>query len=184
MRSHRRKRALGLQSRHTFFEFIAMKLPPVETIALPYDLASRPIPALLPAAQRPSLRKLPFHRAHNFRDLGGYVARDGRSLKWGKLYRSDKLSDLSEDDRHFLERLGLRKIVDFRSDDERHESPHSLIEDTQIQIQAMPIAVDAAQVEKVSHRLQQENVNPAEMGLFLEEANREMVERFTETFRD
>ena len=25
-----------------------------------------------------------------FRDLGGYEARDGRRLKWGKLYRSSK----------------------------------------------------------------------------------------------
>lgn len=160
-----------------------MKLPPVEPIELPYDYLGRPIPAQLPPTERLELRKLPFNKAHNFRDLGGYTTADGYSIKWGKLYRSDKLSRLSEDDQRYLERLGIRKVVDFRSDEERQESPHSLLQESQIIVHPMPVSVDAAQVEKISRHLMQQDVTPEEMARYLIEANREMVERFTGVFR-
>lgn len=35
-----------------------------------------------------------FERLHNFRDLGGYRTQDGRTARWGRLYRSDSLSKL------------------------------------------------------------------------------------------
>ncbi|GAB3381088.1 tyrosine-protein phosphatase [Spongiibacter taiwanensis] len=161
-----------------------MKLPPVEPVELPYDYLTRPIPAQMPPQQRLELRKLPFNKAHNFRDLGGYLTEDGRSLKWGKLYRSDKLSRLTDDDQRFLERLGIRKVVDFRSDEERQESPHSLLDQTQIIVRPMPVSVDAAQVEQISRHLMQQDATPEEMARYLIEANREMVERFTGVFRD
>jgi len=34
----------------------------------------------------------------NFRDIGGYKTRDGREVKWGKVFRSDGLSRLTEND--------------------------------------------------------------------------------------
>jgi protein-tyrosine phosphatase len=37
-------------------------------------------------------RQLSLQGTPNFRDLGGYEAHGGRRLKWGKLYRSIKLS--------------------------------------------------------------------------------------------
>jgi protein-tyrosine phosphatase len=37
-------------------------------------------------------RQLSLQGTPNFRDLGGYEAQEGRRLKWGKLYRSSKLS--------------------------------------------------------------------------------------------
>lgn len=161
-----------------------MKLPPVESVDLPYDLSSRPIPAQLPYGQRLDMRKLPFNRAHNFRDIGGYQTTDGRSIKWGMVYRSDKLSRLSEDDQGFLERLGIRRVIDFRSDQERRESPHSLLPNSKIAIHPMPVSVDAAQVEIISRHLQEQNSTPEQMGRFLIEANREMVERFSDTFKN
>ncbi|MET7766246.1 tyrosine-protein phosphatase [Streptomyces sp. NPDC005393] len=30
-------------------------------------------------------RHIPFDRLHNFRDLGGYTAEDGRSVRWARL---------------------------------------------------------------------------------------------------
>ena len=85
----------------------------------------RPIPAQLPPEERLALRKLPFEQAHNFRDLGGYLSGDGRYTRWGKIYRTDKLSSLSEQDQRYLQRLGVKRIVDFRSDEERNTAPHT-----------------------------------------------------------
>jgi protein-tyrosine phosphatase len=68
-------------------------------------------------------RRLPLAGADNFRDLGGYQTRDGRFLRWGRLYRSNELSDLSGEDVRYLSRLGLRLVCDLRSQGERAARP-------------------------------------------------------------
>lgn len=52
--------------------------------------------------------------AFNFRDLGGYSAIDGRSVRWGALFRSDSLGQLTRDDVDALRALGLRTVIDLR----------------------------------------------------------------------
>ncbi|MFF5444942.1 tyrosine-protein phosphatase [Streptomyces sp. NPDC012888] len=63
-------------------------------------------------------RHLDFDRLHNFRDLGGYSTRDGRTLGWGRLYRSDSLGKLAAPDAAAdLDRfraLGVRTVIDLR----------------------------------------------------------------------
>lgn len=144
---------------------------------------TRAIPALLPPTQREALRKLSFDRMHNFRDLGGYRTSDNRQLKWGRIYRSDKLSSLSEEDQNFILRLGISQISDFRSDEERQDAPHKLPSNAGITINELPIPLEAAQIERVAARLQEENVTADDMGHFLVEANREMVERYTPVYK-
>lgn len=58
----------------------------------------------------------------NFRDLGGYATGDGRSVRWGRLYRSDALHDLTSDDVARLRELGLRTVVDLRTERELDRS--------------------------------------------------------------
>jgi protein-tyrosine phosphatase len=49
----------------------------------------------------------------NFRDLGGYKTADGRTVKWGQIYRSGELHRLSDADVERLEDLGIRTVVNF-----------------------------------------------------------------------
>jgi protein-tyrosine phosphatase len=49
----------------------------------------------------------------NFRDIGGYETADGRTVKWGQVYRSGQLPDLTDDDLGRLETIGLRTVVTF-----------------------------------------------------------------------
>ena len=86
----------------------------------------RPIPVKFSENLREDYRKLPFTGAHNFRDLGGYKTEDGRSLKWGKIYRSDDLHLLTDEDLKYLSRLNIKSVVDFRSDEERESEPDRL----------------------------------------------------------
>ncbi|HXX91574.1 MAG TPA: tyrosine-protein phosphatase [Acidimicrobiales bacterium] len=54
----------------------------------------------------------------NFRDLGGYPAADGRSTAWRRVFRADGLTNLTEDDLAVLEDIGIRTVVDLRTDTE------------------------------------------------------------------
>jgi protein-tyrosine phosphatase len=71
-------------------------------------------------------RRLDFGGAVNFRDIGGYPAGEGRRTRWGRLYRSDSLADLTTDDLARLEELGLRTLIDFRLPTERQLKPNRL----------------------------------------------------------
>ena len=54
----------------------------------------------------------------NFRDLGGYAGADGRTVKWRIVYRSGELSQLTEEDVDTLAHLGIKTVVDLRSQHE------------------------------------------------------------------
>ncbi len=48
-------------------------------------------------------------------------------MKWGLLYRSDQLSNISERDITFLKNMGLKTIVDYRSKSEANAAPNKEI---------------------------------------------------------
>ncbi|HJL98292.1 MAG TPA: tyrosine-protein phosphatase [Acidimicrobiales bacterium] len=58
---------------------------------------------------------LPLTGAMNCRDLGGYPTREGRHIRTNAIFRSDRLSDLTEDDQEELASYGIRTVVDFRT---------------------------------------------------------------------
>ncbi len=60
---------------------------------------------------------------HNFRDLGGYPAADGKITKWDTIYRTDSLSELTPEGWEGLKRLGVCCIIDLRSAVEREQMP-------------------------------------------------------------
>jgi len=47
----------------------------------------------------------------NFRDLGGYETADGHNVAWGQVYRSGRLTKLTDEDVAQLENLGIRTVV-------------------------------------------------------------------------
>ncbi len=53
--------------------------------------------------------------AFNFRDLGGYPSSRGGHTRWGLLFRSDTLHELTEGDVGVLRGLGLTTVVDLRT---------------------------------------------------------------------
>ena len=68
-------------------------------------------------------REIEFEGIVNFRDLGGIINQDGKKIKWGKLYRSAKLDEVTYNDSLKFSNLGISKIVDFRTNGERIEAP-------------------------------------------------------------
>jgi protein-tyrosine phosphatase len=68
-------------------------------------------------------RRIPFEGANNFRDLGGYPVSGGKSTRWGLVYRSGRLHNLTEGDLGLFGRLGVRAVFDLRGDTERRLEP-------------------------------------------------------------
>ena len=64
-------------------------------------------------AEAPADRHVSLEGQPNFRDLGGYKTADGRTVKWGQVYRSGELPRLSDADVARLEELGIRTVVNF-----------------------------------------------------------------------
>ncbi len=58
------------------------------------------------------------------RDLGGPTTSDGRRVAGGRLYRSGSIHDMTDDDRSALEALGIRTVIDLRSEWERRQHPY------------------------------------------------------------
>jgi protein-tyrosine phosphatase len=63
-------------------------------------------------------RLVRFDTCFNFRDLGGYETDDGRRVRWKTLYRADTLHRLDGPEVDLLLDLGLRSIIDLRSQHE------------------------------------------------------------------
>lgn len=64
-----------------------------------------------------SERRINTDRIDNLRDLGGYYNNQRKQIKWGKLYRSGSLSWINQKDSKVLDQLGIKTIIDLRSDD-------------------------------------------------------------------
>jgi len=83
-------------------------------------------------------RILPMEGIHNFRDYGGYTARDGAQFRTGFLYRSGQHLDATRDDLAMVSALKLKTVIDLRGDSERVNYPCARPEDFQAQILFAP----------------------------------------------
>ncbi len=62
----------------------------------------------------------------NFRDLGGIITSDGMSVKWGKIYRSGELNQLTDGDKQYMASMKIDKLIDFRFEEEINKAPDNI----------------------------------------------------------
>lgn len=84
-------------------------------------------------------RKLGMQGTPNFRDFGGYTTVTGRRVKWGYLFRSGQISNLSDQDLDLLDSLQLDLVCDFRREEEQLSEPSRLPRDNPPRIASLPI---------------------------------------------
>ena len=68
-------------------------------------------------------RHIPLAGVKNFRDIGGYDAADGRKIRWGRLFRSGHLSDMTESCGTEMVARDIEVVIDFRSAPEKERHP-------------------------------------------------------------
>ncbi|HVB92080.1 MAG TPA: tyrosine-protein phosphatase [Acidimicrobiales bacterium] len=77
-------------------------------------------------------RHIVLEGAVNFRDLGGYAAEEGQHTRWRVLFRADGLGELTEPDLAIVRELGIRTVIDLRTE---HE-----VEQGRFNVDAHPVA--------------------------------------------
>ena len=70
-----------------------------------------------------SRRAVALEGGSNFRDLGGYPAAGGKTVKWGHIYRSADVSKLTDADLQTLQSRNIAVDCDLRGPDEVKTSP-------------------------------------------------------------
>ncbi len=103
-------------------ERVVRRLVPFVLVALAAGAcgpASDPTPSVGEHA-----RAVPLEGQANFRDIGGYQTADGRTVRWGEVYRSGRLDRLSDSDVDRVDSLGIRTVVNLLTPAEiEHEGP-------------------------------------------------------------
>jgi protein-tyrosine phosphatase len=118
-------------------------------------------------------RHVELHGALNTRDLGGYLTQDGRRVRWGLLFRSDRLSELNDGDVEALASLGLRRVYDLRSESERTHHEDRLPED--VASIALPISNPALDPDRLRSLILGGGAEEGEFHGLLLRANRSFV---------
>lgn len=84
-------------------------------------------------------RRVALDGAPNFRDFGGYTTRDNQRVRWGVLYRSGHLHELTERDLEITAALDIGLICDFREIAEGLRTPNRFSSSYKPRIENLPI---------------------------------------------
>jgi len=79
------------------------------------ELADEPDEAASGVSPTAVVRHVDCEGAFNLRDLGGYRAGDGRTLRWRTVFRADGLHRIPAEVRPTLDRLRWRTVIDLRT---------------------------------------------------------------------
>ncbi|WP_308406386.1 tyrosine-protein phosphatase [Streptomyces sp. AC602_WCS936] len=92
----------------------ALALGALPACAVPEAMAQPTATAARAAATTGQVHHIALQGAVNVRDLGGYRTEWGRQVRYGRVFRADALSRLTDGDVSKLSGLRLRTVVDFR----------------------------------------------------------------------
>jgi protein-tyrosine phosphatase len=104
-------------------------------------------------------------------------------VRWGRAFRSGQLAELSDDDVESLDELGLRLVVDFRSDKEREAEPDRLPSDPTPRTVLAPITTEGVDPHDIKEKLLSGDLAGLDLADWLVEGNRRFVLDFADRYR-
>ncbi len=93
-------------------------------------------------------RHLPLEGTYNVRDIGGYPTHDGRTTRWGMLFRADNLHRLTPDGQTALLERGVRTVLDLRRSDELQAAPDVFATVSHVQYRHLSLLTDSPPVAR------------------------------------
>lgn len=125
-----------------------------------------------------SNRSIDMDNVSNFRDLGGYKTSNDNQLKWGKIYRSGHLSNSNLFDQDKIKRLGVKTIIDLRTEKDRKTHPYF------INIPKINIPIESCDFITSKNVILRENFTRSETILYMQNAYKEVIEENSRNFAD
>lgn len=114
----------------------------------------------------------------NLRDIGGYPAgQDDKITRWGKVFRSGELEALSYRDTMRLVNLGIKTVLDLRSEDEVAIAPRRYVSANTISI---PIRIRNRDI--VTQRIEQGRMRKGDALLYMQDTYLRYVNEDNEQF--
>ena len=107
----------------------------------------------------------------------GYTSTNGKTVKWGKVFRSGELSSLSEWDSIRLDNLGIKTIIDLRTNQETLTAP---IKYTKANILQIPISV--GKIADAPQRVIEGRMRKGDAGVYMEDEYLQFVTDNTDQF--
>lgn len=122
-------------------------------------------------------RSVVMDSVQNLRDMGGYFANGKHTTRWGKFFRSGQLSALSEWDSIRLQNLGIRTIIDLRTDSEALSSPTRYP-----QADLIRIPVSTGPMTDIPDRIREGRMRKGDAILYMQDQYLQFVTDNTEQF--
>jgi protein tyrosine/serine phosphatase len=122
---------------------------------------------------------------YNFRDLGGYHTEAGRTLRTGRVFRSDGLQHLTAKDLdHLVGTLRLGAVIDLRGDDEVLEDGSGTIVEREVVVHRVPLFRETRSSSARGGVRTSQLANMGELYFMMLEAAREPIARVVELLAD
>lgn len=117
----------------------------------------------------------------NFRDLGGYKsAETGKDTRWGMLYRSAQIDSIPFCSRRELKNMGIRTIIDLRSEEERHNYPQFHDEDFNV----LHLSIATGNMEHILQDIRDKKIETDTIYRLVERMNRQLVTNYRKEYKE
>lgn len=114
----------------------------------------------------------------NFRDLGGYTSKNGKQLRWGKIFRSGEFNSLTASSIDRIKNMGIKTLIDFRdSEDVIKPSPELGLDN----VINLPGSLHYRQ--NLLPRLQKEELRRGDANLFMQDLYVAMISGSKRAFK-
>lgn len=130
-----------------------------------------------------SERNIHLEGAYNFRDLGGIPNHESRAIRWGKLFRSGKISGLTRSDRRYIKNLSIRTVVDFRATSEMERDPSSYPDNYAINTVRVPIGDSEGELLRQLKKEIKNADDNFDSEAWVADINRQFVNKLVHQFR-
>lgn len=123
-------------------------------------------------------RSIVMDSVQNVRDMGGYFnSHNNKMTRWGKIFRSGELGCLSGWDSIRIDNLGIKTIIDLRSEDEIANNP---LKYTKANVINIPIQL--RNMESIITRIRNGETKKGDGILFLQDTYLQFISEYGEQF--